>query len=70
MISEKEYKETSNRVYKTNPKLLQYNPNLKEGATTEFNSVKYKILDVEHESKNGMQAMAVAQSLAVQRFAD
>lgn len=59
-VNEKSYNELSNRVYWLDPKHKDYDPTLKIGKIREFGGKEYEILKVEHNSTNGMQAMAVA----------
>lgn len=60
MASEKTYNELSDTVYWVDPKHKDYNVSLKNGAIKNFGGKEYKILKVEDNSTNGMQAMAVA----------
>lgn len=59
-MNEKSYKFLSDMVYKLDPKHNDYDPTLKQGGIVKIEGIKYKILKVEDNSTNGMQAMAVA----------
>ncbi|EOH95210.1 hypothetical protein UAY_03400, partial [Enterococcus moraviensis ATCC BAA-383] len=60
MFTDKEYNQISEEVYWLDPKHEDYDSTMKTGAVRELAGIEYKILDVKHEPKNGMQAMAVA----------
>ncbi|MHC5280005.1 hypothetical protein ACYRFT_06970, partial [Listeria kieliensis] len=59
-VTDKSYKDLSNKAYWLDPKHKEYAPTLKEGNYRIFGGTKYKILKTENNSDNGMQAMAVA----------
>ncbi|WP_439442695.1 hypothetical protein ACSMFR_08370 [Listeria aquatica] len=59
-VTDKSYKDLSDKAYWLDPKHKEYAPTLKEGSYRKFGDTKYKILKTENNSKNGMQAMAVA----------
>lgn len=60
MLAEENYKDLSRVVYLIDEKHTNYNPTIKEGATVKSRGSYYKILKVEDNTTNGMQAMAVA----------
>ncbi|MHC5252304.1 hypothetical protein ACYRFS_11735 [Listeria kieliensis] len=59
-VSEESYNTLSDQVYWVDPKHERYLPSIKAGKIREFGETEYKILKTENNSKNGMQAMAVA----------
>lgn len=59
-ISEKDYNKLSDTAYWIDPKHKDYDSKIKEGNIREIAGKEYKILKVEDNSTNGMQAMAVA----------
>ncbi|MEN2666789.1 hypothetical protein [Listeria aquatica] len=59
-VTDKSYKDLSDKAYWLDPKHKEYAPTLKEGSYRKFGDTKYKILKTENNSENGMQAMAVA----------
>lgn len=60
MISDKQYKGLSDSVYWLDPKHGDYAPEMRKGSKFNYKGETYKILRTENNSKNGMQAMAVA----------
>lgn len=60
MYTTEEFKDLSDYVYALDKKDDGYDPNLKAGKTKKINDINYKILAVEDNTTNGMQAMAVA----------
>ncbi|MBF2573944.1 hypothetical protein IA815_03175 [Listeria welshimeri] len=60
MISGKQYKGLSDSVYWLDPKHGDYAPEMRKGSKFNYKGETYKILRTENNSKNGMQAMAVA----------
>ncbi|EUJ26748.1 lipase [Listeria floridensis FSL S10-1187] len=59
-VTDKSYKDLSDKAYWLDPQHKEYAPTLKEGNYRKFGDTKYKILKTENNQKNGMQAMAVA----------
>ena len=59
MITERSLKALSHKVYKIDSKHYGYSP-LKIGEIEEIDGVEYRIIKVEDNTTNGMQAMAVA----------
>lgn len=59
MATERSLQALSAKVYELDFKHKNYNP-IKIGGIKEFGGVEYKILKVEDNTTNGMQAMAVA----------
>ena len=60
MHKEKDYKFLSQYVYRVDEKAKDYDPNLKVGTILKDKDFHYKIINIEHNQSNGMQAMAVA----------
>lgn len=60
MISDKQYKGLSDSVYWLDLKHGDYAPEMRKGSKFNYKGETYKILRTENNSKNGMQAMAVA----------
>ncbi|MBC1348858.1 hypothetical protein HCX58_04295 [Listeria welshimeri] len=60
MISDKQYKGLRVSVYWLDPKHGNYAPEMRKGSKFNYKGETYKILRTENNSKNGMQAMAVA----------
>lgn len=59
MATERSLQALSAKVYELDFKHKNYNP-IKIGGIKEFGGVEYKILKVEDNTTNGMQAIAVA----------
>ncbi|QUW23004.1 lipase [Sporosarcina sp. Marseille-Q4063] len=60
MFDEENYKELSEYVYRVDKNNKYYNADLKEGAILEGENSTYKVIKIEDNTSNGMQAMAVA----------
>ena len=60
MLTEENYKELSEYVYWLDSKHRLYDLDIKEEFILEGENADYKILKVEDNTTNGMQAMAVA----------
>lgn len=60
MSTEHSYNRLSDRVYWLDPKHDKYDPTMKPGAIRKLAGIEYEILNIETNSNNGMQAMAVA----------
>lgn len=60
MLTENDYKDLSEYVYWVDPKHKLYDPDVKEGIILEGMNSHYKIFNVEDNTANGMQTMAVA----------
>src|SRR5699024_8113881 len=60
MFTEENYQDLSRDVYRIDQKHENYDPEIIEGAIRQVDGLKYKILKVEVNTINGMQAMAVA----------
>ncbi|TXL62543.1 hypothetical protein FHP05_12110 [Cerasibacillus terrae] len=60
MDTEKDYKILSEHIYWIDEKHKGYDPDLKKGEVIKEKDFEYKILKIEDNTTNGMQAMAVA----------
>ena len=60
MHNEKDYRILSQYVYRVDEKAKDYDPNLKVETIIKDKDFHYKILKIEDDTSNGMQAMAVA----------
>lgn len=60
MFDEENYKELSEYVYRVDMNNKYYNADLKEGGILEGENSNYKVIKIEDNITNGMQAMAVA----------
>ncbi|TXL62545.1 hypothetical protein FHP05_12120 [Cerasibacillus terrae] len=60
MFTEEIYNELSVEVYRVDQSHKSYDIDLNEGEVREIGNFNYKILKVEDNTTNGMQAMAVA----------
>ncbi|EKB7627714.1 hypothetical protein OPL79_001338 [Enterococcus faecalis] len=67
MISEKQYKELSDRVYKLDPNdKKKYSPFMKERTDFNIENQKFQILKIQENSQtDGMQAMAVVSNINI-----
>ncbi|TXL62547.1 hypothetical protein FHP05_12130 [Cerasibacillus terrae] len=60
MSTKESYKDFSKVVYQIDPKHKNYNPAIKRNTIIKSRGSNYKILKIEDNTTNGMQAMAVA----------
>ncbi|EPC6171965.1 hypothetical protein [Enterococcus faecalis] len=67
IISEKQYKELSDRVYKLDPNdKKKYSPFMKERTDFNIENQKFQILKIQENSQtDGMQAMAVVSNINI-----
>ncbi|MFC0234476.1 hypothetical protein ACFFIF_10770 [Vagococcus entomophilus] len=59
-ISERNYKNLSDKVYWTDLRHKNYAPTMVDDAVHDFGGSDFEILKVKNNTSNGMQAMAVA----------
>lgn len=60
MFNEEDFQNLSRDVYRIDAKHRNNDPNIKEGEIRKIDDLKYRILQVEDNITNGMQAMAVS----------
>ncbi len=60
MVADSEYNELSDIVYTIDPLHSNYNTEIKKNTSINISGNEYKVLKMENNKENGMQAMAVA----------